>query len=502
MRRIITLLFVAVAAIAARATDFNVPITVTVNGVSSEQTAVITIVENDGLYDLNLRNFVLQSENGPMGVGNVELKGIRSYRDGDATLLMTNDQVAITPGDDPAIPFWMATVLPPVPVELRGKVEGDRLRCFIDIDLMDTSLQQVIQVGIGGGYQMPNASFEAWHSSAEGFVEPNGWHSFESASGILAILAGHHIEKSADAHTGEASARVFATSIFGIVANGTMTTGRMNAGSMNAADLVNNAYLDMSLTDVDGHGDPFYVPLYSRPDSIALWVKFNQGTPNADHPYATVSAVITDGTYYQDPEDKDYPNVVAKAKDNRIATTGGQWVRISAPFVYTQNGVDPKAVLVTISTNADAGQGSADDEVLVDDIAFVYNARVTHLKVKGQEVAGFSPEKTDYAMELSEPITADDIEVEVDGRTAHVIKTVEVQDGYYICSIVAISNDMSALSTYVVRVKSNASAISHLQTTPSQPTYYTLDGRQATALVPGQLYICRQGDGRVIKVRR
>ena len=37
-----------------------------------------------------MKNFVLQSENGPMGVGNVELKGIKPYQDGNATLLIAN----------------------------------------------------------------------------------------------------------------------------------------------------------------------------------------------------------------------------------------------------------------------------------------------------------------------------------------------------------------------------------------------------------------------------
>ena len=344
-------------ALAVRATDYNVPITVVVNGESSEQTGIITIVENNGLYDLTLKNFVLQSSDAPMGVGNVELRGIKAWQDGNATLLMANDQVTITNGDDPSVGFWMASMLPPVPVELRGKIEGERLRCFIDIDLME-SLGQIIQVVIGNGYQLPNQSFEAWHTSTESYVEPNAWHSFETATGLLAPLAGHHIDKSDDAHSGKTSARIFATSIFGIVANGTMTTGRMNAGSMTAANTSNNAYLDMSKEDVDGNGDPFYVSLCSRPDSVAVWVKFKQGVANAQHPYATISAVITDGTYYQDPEDKAYTNVVAKAKNNTIATTNGQWVRVTAPFVYTENAVEPKAVLVTLSTNADAGQGS------------------------------------------------------------------------------------------------------------------------------------------------
>ena len=499
MKKNFTLLLVALAVVTARATDYNVPITVIVNGESSEQTGTITIVENGGLYDLTMKNFVLQSENGPMGVGNVDLKGIDACQDGDATLLLASKQVTITNGDDPSVPFWMGSMLPPVPVDLRGKIEGDRLRCFIDINLQE-ALGQVIQVAIGAGYQLSNPSFESWHTSTGSYVEPNGWHSFESATGSLASMAGHHIEKSADAHSGQASARIYATSIFGIVANGTMTTGRMNAGSMSASDKANNAYLDTSLTDVDGNGDPFYMPLYSRPDSVAVWVKFKQGKANSAHPYATVSAVITDGTYYQDPEDKTYTNFVAKAKNNTIATTGGKWVRITAPFVYTENAANPQAALITISTNADAGQGSANDEVLVDDIAFVYNARLAALKIKGHNVPGFSPDKTEYEMELNEEVTADDIEVTFDGKATHIVKSIDVDGDYYVCKLVAIGADMSAMTTYVVRVKSTTTAVSSLPAAVAAPAaYYTLDGRRARTLVPGRIYISRQADGKTVK---
>ncbi len=500
MKKLFTLLFVAVVATAARATDYNVPITVTVNGATSEQRAVLTVNENGGLYDISLKNFVLQSEDGPMGVGNVELKGIKPYQDGNATLLLTTDNVTITPGDDPNV-VWMGTMLPPVPINLRGKIENDRLRCYIDIKL--EAMGQVIQVAIGDGYQIANPSFENWHTSAGTNQEPNAWHSFESATGSLAELAGHHIEKSKDAHSGDVSARIYATSIFGIVANGTMTTGRMNAGSAVAANAANHAYLDMSSTDKDGNGDPFYTPLYSRPDALSVWVKFKQETANASHPYATVSAAITDGTRYQDPEDKEYTNVVAKAKNNTIATTGGQWERIVIPFVYTENNVDPKAVLVTISTNADAGQGSNKDEVLVDDIAFIYNAKVTGMKIKGQDVTGFSADKTDYEMELNEVITADDIELTVEGKAAHVVKEVTKEDGSYVCKVSAISADMSVMTTYVVKVKSNATAISSMKPAAAQTaTYYTLDGRQVYTLTPGNTYISRQADGTTTKIRR
>ena len=502
MKKIFTLLFVAVAAVAAHATDYIVPVTVTVNGeLMSEQKSTFSVNENNGKYDISLKNFVLQSAEGGLPVGNVELKDITPYQDGNATLLTSpGNLVKITPGDDPNVTYWMAEGLPEVLVNLRGKIEGEHLRCYIDIDLTE-SLGQVIKVAIGDGYQIANQGFEAWHTSTGEYVEPNAWHSFESATGNLASLAGHHIAKSEDAHTGLASACITATSIFGIVANGTMTTGRMNADAMSATDTKNHAYLDMSKTDLDGNGDPFYTPLYSVPDSIAVWVKFKQGTPNAEHPYATISATITDGTCYQDPEDKEYTNVVARAKNNQIATTNGEWVRITAPFVKTDNAVDPKAVLVTVSTNADPGQGSDGDEVLVDDIEFIYNAHVTDLKIKGRSVPDLNPDGIIYEMELNEEITAADIEVTVNGKTVHVLKEVEVEDGCYVCSVVVISADMSAMELYSVRVKSNATAITTVKSAASQEAYFTLDGRQVTTLVPGRVYICRKADGTTTKVR-
>lgn len=454
MRKLLTLLFFAIAASAAHATDYDVPVTVTVNDDMSEQTGIITVVEHDGLYDLTVKNFILQGED-PQYVGNVEVKNIMPYQDGNATLLMSNQTVQIVEGDDPNAPYWLGPMLPPIPMELRGKIENGELRCYLDID-MSTSLGQIIKVSIGSGYQMPNQSFENWHTSTDTYVEPNRWHSFESATGSFASMAGHHITKSTDAHSGEASARIYATSFLGIIANGTMTTGRINAGSMSATDVANHAYTDMSSTDVDGNGDPFYLQLTSRPDSIVAWVKFQQGKANAQHPYATISAVITDGTLYQDPEDKEYTNVVAKAKNNTIATTNGEWVRISAPFVYTKNKVDPKAILITISTNADAGQGSKNDEVLVDDIALIYNAQATGIAVKGQAIADFSSDKTEYTIEVSGDVTADDIQVTTNGKAAHVIKTFEEKDGITVGTITIIGSDMAATTSYTLNIKKAA----------------------------------------------
>jgi hypothetical protein len=499
MKKIFTLLLVAMTAVVARATDYIVPVRVVVNDVTTEQLGEFSIVENDGLYDISLKNFMLDSENGPMGVGNVELKGVQPYQDGKATLFLSMETVTITDGDDPNVVVWMASMLPPVNVLLRGKIEDEHLYMNLDIDLMET-LGQLIQVAVGEGYQMPNPSFELWHPSDETHVEPDGWHSFETATGALAAFGGHHLTKSKNAHSGEACARIYSSSILGIVANGTMTTGRLNADAMIATDPANNAYLDTSMPELDGAGKPFYIPLYSRPDSIAVWVRFRQGSVNPDHPYANISAVITDGTYYQDPEDKEYTNVVAKAKNDKIATTDGEWVRVTAPFVYTENAVEPKAILVTISTNADAGQGSDGDEVLVDDIELIYNAKVTGLKINGQDVPGFSPDVFEYEMELEQGVTTEDIEVVVEGQSAHVIKDVSFIDSN-VCTVMALGGDMKHMSTYVIREKGSGTGIRSIKTPAGQSAYYMLDGRQAKTLAPGRIYIRRQADGTVTKVR-
>ena len=503
MKKLFTLMLMAAMTMATWATDYDEEIVVTVNGTSSQQHGIISVVEDGDTYTLTLKNFVLQSEDGPMGVGNIELTGIVPQQSATATILKAQDNVVITEGNDPSVPFWMASMLPPVPVDLVAAINGDHLRASIHINMMET-LEQIIEVTIGSGYQMRNQGFEEWHTSAENYEEPNGWHSFESATGSFVALTGHHMQKSADAHGGETSARIYASTVlFTIVANGTMTTGRMSANAMSATDPKNNAFLDTSLTDVDGNGDPFYMPLVARPDSLVLWMKFKQGTANASHPYATVSAAITDGTYYQDPEDKEYNNVIARAKNNVIAETNGEWKRISIPFEYTDAQLDPKAILVTISTNADAGQGSNNDEVLVDDIALVYNANVTAITVDGNAVEGFTPEQTTYEATTEKVLTADDIDATVEGRGAHVLKTVNKTDNGYECVVEALTADLTVLNRYVINVKDVSDGVRTVNNRKQATAiYYTVSGQQASVLLPGQTYICIAADGTVTKVRR
>ena len=222
-----------------------------------------------------------------------------------------------------------------------------------------------------------NGGFEDWgvdkDAPASQAVEPRYWHSFTSASGTWASLAGEHCFKSTDAHSGNYSVKLQATSVWGQIANGTVTTGRLNAGSIKADDPANHSEVDMTKTETDRNEDPYYQVLEARPDSIAFWVKFSTGKAGT---LANMSAYITDGTYYQAPEDKTYNNKVGWAEYPSIAACS-EWTRISVPFTYADNGLEPKAIMLTFSTCATPGGGKGDEVLLVDDVELIYGISYT-----------------------------------------------------------------------------------------------------------------------------
>ena len=242
------------------------------------------------------------------------------------------------------------------------------------------------------GSQIINSDFENWGTGDYKGV-PIGWHSFESVGGnpLLVIFAKSfdHTSKNTtglhDGTIGEACLKLVPRSINmssnPIIANGTITTGRMNAGAMTATDPKNHAWMDISNTETN-NGTPYYALLSERPIALSVWVKFTQGTAQSKHPYATVSAAITNGKRYQEPTaDNDSSVVIGYAKNNTISTNNGEWQHLYIPFRYKSpnfNSTDePKAIMVTFSTNADPGQGSAGDVLLIDDFELIYSQSVT-----------------------------------------------------------------------------------------------------------------------------
>lgn len=240
------------------------------------------------------------------------------------------------------------------------------------------------------GSQIINSDFENWGTGDYKGV-PIGWHSFESVGGVSLFVAfaksfEHTSKNTTGLHKGTIGSSCLKLvprylKIANTVANGTITTGKMNAGSMVATDPQNHAWMDISNTETN-NGTPFYAKLTKRPIALSVWVKFTQGTAQSKHPYATVSAAITNGNRYQEPSaDDDCSMVIGYAKNNKISTNGGQWQHLYLPFNYDSdiyNSTDePKAIMVTFSTNADPGQGSEGDVLLIDDLELIYSQSVT-----------------------------------------------------------------------------------------------------------------------------
>lgn len=245
----------------------------------------------------------------------------------------------------------------------------------------------------------------------------------------------------------------------------------------------------MSSTDKDGNGDPFYILMDGTPDSIAVWVKFKQQTPVAKHPYATISAAITDGTYYQDPQEagKTYNNVVATAKNAKIESKGFVWQRVTAPFVYTNNNVNGKAILVTISTNADPGKGST-DSLYVDDISLIYNVDKPAITVNGQAV---TLDKDKVSTTAEDPTNAVVAATTANKGSFAAVSELGTTDAQRRLQLLYCSDDLQTIKTYTLVInKETEAGISQTKTATSKDRkVYDLDGREVKTMHHGNIYI-------------
>ena len=506
-KTLLSLALALLSSLSMSANDYTETLVVTVNGTATRQTATISVDKNnDGTYNFNLKNFMLKIGDQSMGIGNITLNNLEAATSSKGDVVSTHRDITITKGDDPNVDTWMGPMLGTIPLDLKLLVNNEKLYTLIDIDMQQT-LKQTIHVTFGDNYQLPNSGFEDYRTEqitklddsykqiTVNVEEPLNWHSFASATGDFVQAANAFSDPhtySSDVvrsgATGKKSLLLTSASVFGIVANGTITTGRMQAGAMTAADTKNCAFLSTDNTSTDSHSDPFYALMDGTPDSIAVWVKFKQGTPNADHPYATVSAAITDGTYYQDPKDKDYTNVVATAKNAQIASNNFEWQRIVVPFKYTGNDVKAKALLVTISTNADPGQGSPADNLYVDDISLIYNVDKPAVTVNGHAVTLDKAEVTTTAVD---PATA-----VVDATTANkgsfaAVSELSSSADQRKLQLLYCSDDLQTIKTYTLVINKGAeTGISQIKTaTNNDSKVYDLNGREVKTMHHGNVYI-------------
>lgn len=521
MKKLFTLLFVAMTALTSMADTYNGPLHIDIDGKTVDQTTDITIEKQaDGNYTLKLMNFKIKLGLTSMNVGNIIITDVPAVSNGQTLMLKAKKKIAIKGGS-------MDYLLKSVPIDMIGELRDGDFYTNINISMAT----QKIKVTFGTDkYQLPNAGFETYHTATVTSPddpndkatsdEPDYWHSFMSASGDpgLVYMAGYNpvTFKSEDVRpgsTGKQSLMLKSIDLYLAIANGTITTGRMNTGSMFASDTNSNyAWSDMSNTDKDTHGDPFYATLYSLPDAMKVWLKFKQGTANAEHPYATATAIINDGTEFHEPAPSKttYTNVVGEARNAKIAETGDEWKEFTIPFTYdafAQYGAKAKSVLVTLSTNADAGKGSDGDLLYVDDLSFVYNAGLKAITLTAENgevftVDGVNSETKEYTATVPFDVTANNLKAISDGKGAYVSTT--IADGKATFEIT--SNDLATTNVYTLNIKKGnaqgiTSGINGAHAAQAQTAgIYTIDGMRVNAITKPGLYIVKDANGNVKKV--
>ena len=506
-KTLLSLALALLSSLSMSAKDYTDTLVVTVNGTSTRQTATISVDKKaDGTYNFNLKNFMLKMDGQAMGIGNITLNNLKAATSSKGDVVSTHQDIAITAGDDPNVSNWTGPMLGTIPLDLKLLVNDEKLYTLIGIDMK--MLNQKILVTFGDNYQLPNSGFEdyrnetitqineAYQQVTANVEEPLNWHSFASCTGEMAQAANafstpHTYSASVvrPNSTGKKSLLLTSASVLGFtIANGTITTGRMKAGDMEPANTKNCAFLSTDSTSTDSHGDPFYALIGGTPDSIAVWVKFKQQTPVADHPYATISAAITDGSYYQDPQDKEYTNVVATAKDAQIASNDFAWQRIVIPFKYNDNDVKVKAMLVTISTNADPGQGSAADSLYVDDISLIYNVDAPAVTVNGHAV---TLDKDEVSANATDPAKATIVATTANKGAFGAIRELSATDTQRKVELLYCSDDLQTIKTYTLVInKGEETGISQIETaTNKKSKVYDLNGREVNTMRHGNVYI-------------
>ena len=288
-------------------------------------------------------------------------------------------------------------------------------------------------------YQLPNPGFEQW-DDATVTAEPQHWNSFATSDGSFAGMAStpHHYHRSGGRPGSDGSSylTIYAKSIIGITANGNMTTGCIHAGGMSASSSSNYNYTKRSSS---AHCQPFS----GTPDSIYAWVSFYAASPSSQ---AQISAILHGDNDFKSPNDEYNPSLYrAKAKVliNRTTTSPStmQWQQVKAPFIYT-GGSSVNYVLVNLTTNAEAGGGSENDSLSIDDIEFIYSAWLTGITVDGTPISGFNKGVMDY-------------QIHVDNLDAEVNAVTEVPDATPAFSRQVV-DDTSVLVTIDVIAEDNA----------------------------------------------
>ena len=138
MKKIFAVLMAVSCAFALSATNYMCHLKVNVNGVVSEQDQVLVEAnQNNGAYDLSLKNFCLVSEGMSLPVGTIAVSGVKGVDEYGYTTINIKEPINIAPGDDPNVSpsDWLGPMLGAVPIDLTARFTGSAMSADINIEL-------------------------------------------------------------------------------------------------------------------------------------------------------------------------------------------------------------------------------------------------------------------------------------------------------------------------------------------------------------------------------
>lgn len=532
MKKLFTLIAAAMTVLSAQATDYTTKLVVKIYGSVqfSEDKTVSVTEQSDGNYTLNLKNFILPNV---MNVGTINVENVKGIKCGNVTVLNTAQSIYIQNGDDSSVDSWYGPALGDVPITLLGEIKGESLKALLNISFGGMDIAVELGEGIESLGQLPNAGFSEFHTatySNKTSQEPNGWHSFMSATGSLVgqVAGAAHTftstetaPSSKDGKSVQVKSTVGKVAVLTYSANGTITTGRLKAGSITASNADNCSFSDLTSTDVDANSDPFYTVLTQKPDAMKVWLKYKVGGGNGNTTTsarrATVSAIINDGTYVQDPEKTDYSSsIIARASNTDIASNNEAWQELTLPFTYTESDAQPKAILVTMSTCSVASGGStvsnSPDILTVDSVQLVYNCSLQSLTYKGQTVTF---DASNFAsIDVNGTFSLSDLQLTTDAAGAYTSYKVTTSEDYdddgnpievTNLAIAITSGDLKNAKTYNVTLNNaDVSGIEKTVVAPAQTStdvkIYNAAGQRISSLQRGLNIIVK--DGKTIKMMK
>jgi hypothetical protein len=152
MKKFFAMLAAVSCTMALSATSYMCHLKVVINDVASEQDQVeVVVTQENGAYNLSLKNFCLVSDGVTMPVGNIAVSGVEGVNEYGYTTINFSSPINITPGDDPNFneSDWIGPLLGDVPIDLTARFIGTALSANIDINMVEM-LGQVINVSIFG----------------------------------------------------------------------------------------------------------------------------------------------------------------------------------------------------------------------------------------------------------------------------------------------------------------------------------------------------------------